>query len=78
MNIVCSYHNFNELEQLNDELEAHCYALDLLMNQEGFGKWPEARYKLLYERVSMLAQTCFDLRTFTSALKEGADFNGGQ
>ncbi len=75
VSVLCSHHNLDQLESLNDDLEAHCYALNLLLNQEGFGPWPDARFKLLYERVSFLTQTCFDLRVFASALRQGRDFN---
>lgn len=72
MSILCSDHNLNQLETLNSQLERHCCALKLLA--EGTpSRQTDTWHDLLYERIDYLEQTCFDLRTFESALKRGID-----
>ena len=74
MSVLCSDHNLAKLEEINSELEVHCYALELLKNAEGF-QWPGTRFYLLFERIDFLQQTCKDLQTFEAALRQGKDLD---
>lgn len=73
MSVLCSFHNLAQLEGLNQDLERHCYALNLMM-QEAPSVYSEEWYSLMLERVNFLEQTCWDLRTFEHTLRQGKDF----
>ena len=77
MSVVCSSSNLSELEQLNYDLLAHVYALDLLDNVEIDARSNEY-YRLLSDRISILSQTAHDFQTFESALRSGHDFNSSE
>lgn len=74
MGVLCSSHNLSQLKILNRELELHCYALKLIMDGAP-SQWSETWYKLMFERIDFLEQTCGDLCTFESVLRQGKDLN---
>ena len=74
MSVLCSDHNLAKLKEINFELEAHCYALNLLAHGEGF-RWPDARFRLLFDRIDYLEETSVMLRTFEAVLRQGQDFD---
>ena len=73
MSVQCSSHNLSQLDKLNQKLSFHCYALELVLN-EAPAHWSEHWQDLMYERVCFLEQTCWDLQTFTYALRQEVDF----
>lgn len=73
MNVLCSSHNLSQLESLNQQLEHHCYAINLILD-EAPARWSEAWCELMQERVDFLRQTCWDLQTFACALRQEVDF----
>ena len=75
MSVLCSSHNLNQLEDLNYDLETHCYALSQLVEDVPGHYWPDMRFRLLNERICLLEQTAAALRTFEEMLRQGCDFN---
>ena len=73
MSIICSSRNLSSLESLLHDLQAHCYALNLLVGDDD-PEWSDPRLYLLSERVDFLCQTADSLHSLQTALRQGYDF----
>lgn len=74
MSVICSSHNLGEFEDLNRQLQVHCYALRLLADEDN-AVWSDSRIQLLWERVSVLFDTVGSFKTLERCIRAGRDFN---
>ncbi len=77
MSVICSSHNLSVLEELVIDLQAHSYALDLLITNNP-DTWTDARIHLLFGRLDFLRQTAEDFALLEQALRQGYNLNTGQ
>jgi len=70
--------SLNNLGEVLRRMEQHCVSLEILtlflLQADQRKEMTNAVYELLWERVSYLQQTVFDIQTFYSAISAGKEF----